>query len=82
MAARNKCTGPGRSAAPAVLLVQFSNKFGHSVGFTFDYDLIQRRTANAVECPSPVHLLRAAITGISENTKFQFEVVDPLNIPT
>ena len=44
---------------------------------------LTRSTADAVERPSPVHLLRAAITRTSENTKFQFEVVDdPLNIPT
>ena len=42
-----------------------------------------RSTADAVERPSPIHLLRSGITVISENTKFQFEVVDdPLNIPT
>ena len=45
--------------------------------------LITRSTANAVERPSPVHLLRAAVTRISENPEFQFEVVDdPLNIST
>ena len=41
-----------------------------------------RSTANAAERPSPVHLLRAAVT-ISETSKFQFEVVDdPLYIST
>ena len=42
-----------------------------------------RSTADAVERPSPVNLLRATVMRISGNTKFQFEVVDdPLNIST
>ena len=42
--------------------------------------LATRSTADAVERPSPVNLLRAAVTGIGENTQFQFDVVDDPSI--